>query len=88
VYLSNIYQMNMKIRFRNFLKRIGLIQKDKLEKLENISKDVKRLIQEHNQYDPTNPDFNLNTTLYMNMYQTLDTIERIKKNNPNLDWNK
>ncbi len=80
--------MNMKIRLRNFLKFIGVIEKDKLQKLEKLANQIKISIQSHNQYDPTNPDFNLNTTLYMNMYQTLDTIERIKKNNPNLDWNK
>lgn len=80
--------MNIKLRITIFLKSIGLIRKDKLEELELLSREIKKLIDEHNQSDPLNPDSRLNGTLYVYMEAVLHTIGQIKKNNPNLDWNK
>ena len=80
--------MSVKNIFRNLLKLIGLIRKDKLEELETLSKEVKRLIESENQNDPTNPDKELNGILWVQMYQVLETIEKMKQSSPNLDWNK
>ncbi|WP_147278510.1 hypothetical protein [Marinirhabdus gelatinilytica] len=77
----------MRIRFRNFLKKIGLIKKDKLEVLESVSKDIKRLIEEENQTNPIDPKTHLNGMLWLQMYQVLEIIEKMKKGSPNLDWN-
>lgn len=80
--------MSIKIRFRNLLKLIGLIEKDKLEELETLSKEVKRLIEIENQNDPIDPDKALNGILWVQMYQVLETIEKMKQSTPNLDWSK
>ena len=80
--------MSVKNIIRNILKSIGLIEKDKLEELENLSTDIQRRIQQHNQTDPLHPDSKLNGKLYIFLEAVTDVINQMKKNNPNLDWNK